>query len=228
MIEHSYRNATGISLLLHGALLAFFLLLGHNLMTPVYSAVPITIEIVPASVVDRGDAVTAPASAAAAPTPRATAPQPSPTKTAPAAVRTEPLPAALPGESSIVSVAQPVSSGTGTVETAVVPGGGKESDRQGEAAGGQTSASSLYGPPPVYPPAARKAGWEGRVTVRVLIDADGSAASVAVRESSGYEVLDEAAVKAIKKWRFSPAKQRGQAIASFHDIRVRFRLVDAG
>jgi protein TonB len=39
--------------------------------------------------------------------------------------------------------------------------------------------------------------------------------------------LDEAALLAVKKWHFSPAKKGGQPIASFHDVRVRFRLEDA-
>ena len=63
--------------------------------------------------------------------------------------------------------------------------------------------------------------------VRVLVDTDGSAATVTVRESSGYDLLDDSAVTAVKKWRFSPAKEGGTAIASFYDVRVRFRLEDA-
>ena len=65
------------------------------------------------------------------------------------------------------------------------------------------------------------------MTLRILVDTSGTPAAVTVRVGSGYEALDEAAVLAVKKWRFSPAKKGGQPIVSYHDVRVRFRLEDA-
>jgi protein TonB len=65
------------------------------------------------------------------------------------------------------------------------------------------------------------------VTVRVLVNTDGSAVSVTVRETSGHEDFDNAAAQAVKKWRFSPARRGGAPVASFHDVRVRFRLDEA-
>ncbi len=65
------------------------------------------------------------------------------------------------------------------------------------------------------------------MTVRVLVGADGNAASVTVRLTSGHEDFDNAAVFAVKKWRFSPARRGKEPVASFHDVRIRFRLDEA-
>jgi TonB family protein len=88
-------------------------------------------------------------------------------------------------------------------------------------------ASNLRkGAAPRYPAAARKAGWEGLVVARVLVDTRGCAAAVSIRKSSGYSLLDQAVTKAVKKWIFTPATQAGKPIVSFHDVKVRFRLAD--
>jgi protein TonB len=93
--------------------------------------------------------------------------------------------------------------------------------------GGEGKASGLLkGTAPRYPAAARKAGWEGLVVARVVVDTRGYAASVSIHESSGYPLLDQAVIKAVQKWIFTPATQAGKPIVSFHDVKVRFRLAD--
>jgi protein TonB len=78
--------------------------------------------------------------------------------------------------------------------------------------------------PPIYPETARRAGWEGRVTVRVEVSADGSPISVALEKSSGYGVLDQAALRAVKTWRFQPRTMGGVAMAGTVDVPVNFTL----
>ena len=78
--------------------------------------------------------------------------------------------------------------------------------------------------PPIYPETARRAGWEGRVTVRVEVSADGSPISVALQKSSGYGVLDQAALRAVKSWRFQPRTMGGVAMAGMVDVPVNFTL----
>ena len=78
--------------------------------------------------------------------------------------------------------------------------------------------------PPIYPETARRAGWEGRVTVRVEVSADGSPISVALEKSSGYGVLDQAALRAVKSWRFQPRTMGGVAMAGTVDVPVNFTL----
>jgi len=78
--------------------------------------------------------------------------------------------------------------------------------------------------PPIYPETARRAGWEGRVTVRVEVSADGLPMSVALEKSSGYGVLDQAALRAVKGWRFQPRTIGGVTMAGTVDVPVNFTL----
>jgi protein TonB len=77
---------------------------------------------------------------------------------------------------------------------------------------------------PVYPPASRRTGEEGTVTVRVLVDARGRAGEVQLAKSSGHARLDEAAIAAIRKWTFEPAMRGAQAVPAWTTVRVTFQL----
>ncbi len=63
---------------------------------------------------------------------------------------------------------------------------------------------------PIYPSKLLSKGIGGRVVVEVVVDATGKIASAKVRNSSGNRDLDEAALKAVRKWRFRPAVQGGK------------------
>lgn len=78
--------------------------------------------------------------------------------------------------------------------------------------------------PPRYPWLARLRGWEGQAVVRVRVSQGGRPISIHIVGSSGYPVLDSAAVDAIRHWRFHPLRERGRAVASGVDIPVTFRL----
>jgi protein TonB len=82
----------------------------------------------------------------------------------------------------------------------------------------------LQNPKPGYPAAARARGQEGTVLVWVLVGEDGTPEQVQVKESSGWNLLDRAAVDAIKKWRFAPAQRGGKPVADWVLVPVRFRL----
>ena len=62
--------------------------------------------------------------------------------------------------------------------------------------------------------------------MRIEILANGRSGSIAVFRSSGHEILDDAAITTVEKWRFVPAKDRnsGQAIACYTTIPISFRL----
>lgn len=79
-------------------------------------------------------------------------------------------------------------------------------------------------PRPPYPRAARQRGLQGVVMVRVAVSADGLPTEVFIKESSGHPMLDEAAVEAVRRWRFSPARSAGRAVAAAVEIPVRFAL----
>ena len=82
----------------------------------------------------------------------------------------------------------------------------------------------IHNTPPAYPETARRAGWEGRVTVRVEVSADGLPLRVALEKSSGYGVLDQAALRTVKNWRFQPRKVGGVAMTGTVDVPVNFTL----
>lgn len=79
-------------------------------------------------------------------------------------------------------------------------------------------------PKPHYPRLARRRGQEGTVWLRVQIDTAGKARSIEIERSSGFEILDKAALKAVRSWRFLPALQDGQARVSYVKIPVKFQL----
>ncbi len=88
------------------------------------------------------------------------------------------------------------------------------------------SGGSLSNAPPRYPYLARRQGQEGRVVLRVRVSAGGDPMSVRVRQSSGYRRLDDAAVKAVGTWRFTPARRGGIPVAGSVDVPISFRLTD--
>jgi protein TonB len=81
---------------------------------------------------------------------------------------------------------------------------------------------------PVYPAQSRRAGEEGTGVFRVLVDPSGRAMDVSVVTSTGFSRLDEAAMTAIKKWKFKPAMNAGQAVQSYTKVQVKFELKNAG
>lgn len=77
---------------------------------------------------------------------------------------------------------------------------------------------------PRYPRKARRAGWEGTTLLKVLVNPDGAPSRVSVERTSGFHILDEAAVKAVRRWRFHPARRGVASLSSWVRIPVAFRL----
>lgn len=93
---------------------------------------------------------------------------------------------------------------------------------------GETRAVALAGNhPPAYPERARRRGIEGQVLLGVLVDSEGRAVEILVARSSGSELLDESARKAVAGWTFSPARVGGVAVSARVEVPVAFRLADA-
>jgi protein TonB len=82
----------------------------------------------------------------------------------------------------------------------------------------------LDNPAPAYPPLSRRLKEQGRVLLRVLVSTAGSAQDVEVRSSSGSERLDRAAIEAVRRWRFSPARRGAETIAAWVLVPIVFQL----
>lgn len=80
-------------------------------------------------------------------------------------------------------------------------------------------------PPPEYPPIVIQAGIEGTAVVKALVDTDGSIMEVKILKSSGSDILDQAALAAAIKARFTPAKQRDKFVRVWVSIPMKFQLI---
>jgi protein TonB len=79
-------------------------------------------------------------------------------------------------------------------------------------------------PPPAYPAAARRRGYEGTVVVEVLVSKEGRVQDLRLFQSSGYALLDQAATAAIKRWLFEPGKAGDERIEMWVKVPLRFQL----
>jgi TonB family protein len=90
---------------------------------------------------------------------------------------------------------------------------------------GPTKPRAIEAAPPVYPEAEKAARHEGRVVVQILVLKDGSAGTVQLAQSSGYPALDQAALDAVKQWRFEPGRdESGAARDTEVKLAVSFKL----
>lgn len=65
----------------------------------------------------------------------------------------------------------------------------------------------LNNPAPAYPQRSLQLGEEGTVTLRAVITAEGQVKSIEIQKSSGFSRLDQAALNAVRRWRFTPSKR---------------------
>lgn len=89
-----------------------------------------------------------------------------------------------------------------------------------------SEARPLYrsNPKPAYPLQARRRGYQGTVVLEVFVDEQGKAGELRVIDSSGYNMLDDEAVRAVAGWRFEPGLIGGKPASMWVRIPVRFQL----
>lgn len=161
-----------------------------------------------------------------APEPPAPAPRPQPVAKKP---QPKPEPKPLPKPA-------PVDSKTAISETQAAPTPAPaEAPSTSKASGADTpappavapvqyNAAYLNNPRPAYPSMSRRLGEEGKVMLEVQVQADGLPSKVSISKSSGYPRLDEAALDAVRRWKFVPAKRAGVPIAATVIIPMPFIL----
>ncbi|MFP0196665.1 energy transducer TonB [Pseudomonas sp. PHC1] len=86
------------------------------------------------------------------------------------------------------------------------------------------NAAYLKNPAPEYPSLAQRRGWEGTVLLRVHVLANGKPGEIQIQKSSGRQQLDDAALDAVKRWSFVPAKQGDVARDGWVSVPIDFKI----
>lgn len=210
--------------------------LQHGMSKP--SAEP---QIIPAEVIAQFIAPPAPEPPAPAPAapptpqlPKPQQPKPQPPKPAPKPVqKAPPLPKAiadptpapdaptgtLESESApVADTAPPAPAAPAQAAPAAAPSGAPEVVLP------SSNAAYLNNPRPSYPSISRRMGEQGKVMLRVLVSTDGRPEQIELKESSGFDRLDKAAMAAVKNWRFVPGKRNGVPEAMWNIVPINFVL----
>lgn len=85
-------------------------------------------------------------------------------------------------------------------------------------------ADYLHNPAPAYPALSRRLGEEGKVILRVFVQADGRPGQIEIKESSASSRLDQAAVDAVGRWQFVAARRAGEALGAWVLVPIVFNL----
>ncbi|HWQ39494.1 MAG TPA: TonB family protein [Burkholderiales bacterium] len=85
-------------------------------------------------------------------------------------------------------------------------------------------ANYLRNPKPVYPSLSRHLGEQGTVLLRVLVTARGEPVQVQLKSSSGYSRLDRAALDAVRRWLFVPAKRGDDIVDAWVIVPIEFSI----
>ena len=88
----------------------------------------------------------------------------------------------------------------------------------------QFDAAYLRNPEPDYPALSRRLREEGRVVLRVLVTEEGAPQQVELRQTSGHPRLDQAALEAVRRWRFAPARRGADRLAAWVLVPLAFSL----
>jgi len=189
---------------------------------------------------------------AAAPTPDSTpAPSPEPIPAPTPEATPEPAPVSQPSPEPQIepSTPQPVLQPTPTPApsqepklthsrrpASIISNNASNGSMRGRTAGSGTSAGAngvataarpRRNPPPQYPQKARHERQQGVVQVMLTIGSDGKVKNVVLAESSGFPLLDQAALEALRRWSFEPATTLAGLPVETHTIQpVRFRIED--
>ncbi len=87
-----------------------------------------------------------------------------------------------------------------------------------------SDADYLQNPKPPYPGLSKRLNEQGSVLVRVLVGTDGKVQDITIKQSSGFERLDQSALQSVARWRFVPGKRGGVPEAMWHIVPIIFKL----
>ncbi len=131
-------------------------------------------------------------------------------------------PAASSGPPTVSTAVPPPTPVTGTVASIRAPAAAEQGG------GGAVSAKPRYrtNPAPDYPIPSKRRREEGIVLLNVQVQVDGTPAAVSLNRSCGHPLLDRAALDAVRRWTFEPARAAGVPVSSLVVVPVRFSLAD--
>jgi protein TonB len=155
---------------------------------------------------------------AAAPAPVA----PTPADPAPALPATDAM--ALPGPPATTIVPSVPSNGPTAPAAPSVTAAARPSTAAPEGLTQYARPQGGYQVRPTYPAAPRRLGIQGTTLLRVHVLADGRIGDVLVEQSAGHPELDAAAMDAVRRWRFEPARRGTEPVAMWVLLPVEFRL----
>lgn len=92
---------------------------------------------------------------------------------------------------------------------------------------GDLSSTMIAAEPPRYPLESRRKREQGVVVLQVTLDTSGAVADISVARSCGHDRLDQAALKAVKRWRWSPTRRGGQDVIVRGLVEIPFELQGA-
>ncbi|HWR38738.1 MAG TPA: energy transducer TonB [Patescibacteria group bacterium] len=233
MKRNSFRRAMTISIGLHCLLLPAVALMSAAFWQPAPETI-LELDLVsePLAAVSQ---LQSPASMAVKPAqPQVRTPMAAPASTA-ATTLSEPVaaPATVAETSAEQTSWQPAAitaPAGGSAENINGAGGGPSAGTGGE---GGKAKTGIVSPPrlldktePSYPAEARNQGIEGTVGVRIDIGENGRPNDCQVVRSSGHASLDNAALTAVRQWRFAPARDQdsGSSVRCYSTVTVVFNL----
>ncbi len=83
-----------------------------------------------------------------------------------------------------------------------------------------SEAHGLNNPKPAYPKQSRRLNEQGQVLIRVFVAADGSPQQGEIKTSSGFDRLDQEALRTVMHWRFVPGQRFGTPEAMWFNVPV--------
>lgn len=199
----------GAALVLHGMLLAALTMIPAQ--EPPHAPAPFAVEILAATTQEKQQ-----------PTP----PQPRVEKRP---APTPPIPVSKTAAPTALTTQSPPTSSTPSTPPAVDAPATKNTGEPAPAAvqavvQPRFDAAYLNNPAPSYPPMSRRLGETGKVLLRVHVLPSGQPGQVEIRTGSGFPRLDHAAMEAVSRWRFIPARQGNEAVAAWVVVPISFSL----
>jgi periplasmic protein TonB len=143
-----------------------------------------------------------------------------------------PAASAAPGAGMTAST-EPVaapgpSAGTGAPSAVSAPAVVASAPSRDTGTGGAITQSARpqggYQVRPSYPSSALRQGIQGTTMLKVHVLIDGRVGDVVVQQSAGHPDLDQAAIEAVRRWRFEPARRGSDPVAMWVLLPVQFQI----